>query len=420
MSTAGGQNDGAASARGDTRRGRADASGDPAARPDTPRNDGPAPLAGIVVVELGASVAAPYAAQTLGDLGAQVWKIEKAEGDDARRWGPPFWEGTSALFQGLNRNKRSVVCDLRDPAQVAALIRFIEERADVVLQNLRPGQAEALGLGAGALTARKPSLVFCNIGAFGAAGPLKDRPGYDPLMQAFGGIMSFTGEEGRPPVRVGSSIIDMGTGLWGVVGIVTALFRRSVTGKGAVIDVSLFETASALMSLPAAQFMASGELPRKQGSGSPGIVPYRAYRTADGDLVVAAGSDGLFGRLSKVLGHPEWADDPRFLTNPKRVENQHAALRADRSRNAASRHRRMDRAARRRRRALRAGAERRPDAGASADRSARHRAAHPRQPPDGRRPAHEHRRRAAAAAQRSSATGRAHARRSFGPRPARD
>ncbi len=169
MSTAGEQNDGAASARGDTRRGRADASGDPAARPDTPRNDGPAPLAGIVVVELGASVAAPYAAQTLGDLGAQVWKIEKAEGDDARRWGPPFWEGTSALFQGLNRNKRSVVCDLRDPAQVAALIRFIEERADVVLQNLRPGQAEALGLGAGALTARKPSLVFCNIGAFGAA-----------------------------------------------------------------------------------------------------------------------------------------------------------------------------------------------------------------------------------------------------------
>ena len=323
MSTAGEQNDGAASARGDTRRGRADASGDPAARPDTPHDGGPAPLAGIVVVELGASVAAPYAAQTLGDLGAQVWKIEKAEGDDARRWGPPFWEGTSALFQGLNRNKRSVVCDLRDPAQVAALIRFIEERADVVLQNLRPGQAEALGLGAGALTARKPSLVFCNIGAFGAAGPLKDRPGYDPLMQAFGGIMSFTGEEGRPPVRVGSSIIDMGTGLWGVVGIVTALFRRSVTGKGAVIDVSLFETASALMSLPAAQFMASGELPRKQGSGSPGIVPYRAYRTADGDLVVAAGSDGLFGRLSKVLGHPEWADDPRFLTNPKRVENQH-------------------------------------------------------------------------------------------------
>ena len=283
-----------------------------------------APLAGIVVVELGASVAAPYAAQTLGDLGADIWKIEKADGDDARRWGPPFWEGTSALFQGLNRNKRSIVCDLRDAAHVAALTQFIVDHADVVLQNLRPGQVDALGLGAQSLRALKPSLVYCNVGAFGATGPLKDRPGYDPLMQAFGGIMSFTGEEGRPPVRVGSSIIDMGTGLWGVVGIVTALFRRATTGEGAVIDVSLFETATALMSLPAAQFMASGDLPRKQGSGSPGIVPYRAYRTADGDLVVAAGSDGLFRRLAGVLGHPEWADDPRFVSNPARVEHQHA------------------------------------------------------------------------------------------------
>jgi len=290
--------------------------------PDAP--GGSAPLSGIVVVELGASVAAPYAAQTLGDLGAEVWKIEKAEGDDARRWGPPFWEGASALFQGLNRNKRSVVCDLRDPEHVAALTRFVVERADVVLQNLRPGQVDALGLGAQALRSLKPSLVYCNVGAFGATGPLKDRPGYDPLMQAFGGIMSFTGEEDRPPVRVGPSIIDMGTGLWGVVGIVTALLRRATTGEGAVIDVSLFETATALMALPAAQFMASGELPRKQGSGSPGIVPYRAYRTADGDLVVAAGSDGLFRRLAGVLGHPEWADDPRFVSNPARVEHQHA------------------------------------------------------------------------------------------------
>lgn len=279
----------------------------------------PAPFAGLVVVELGHSVAAPFAGQILSELGATVIKIEKAEGDDARRWGPPFWEGAGAFFQTLNRNKQSVVCELRDPDQLQALRTLITERADVVLQNLRPGHVEKLGLDGPGLLAIKPSLIYCNLGAFGATGPLKDRPGYDPLMQAFGGIMSTTGEVGRPSVRVGASIVDMGTGMWAIVGILTALFQRQTTGLGQVVDVSLFETAASWVSLLAAQVLASGQVTPKQGSGSPGIVPYKGYATADGEVVVAAGSDALFRSMAKVLGHPEWVDDPRFANNPARV-----------------------------------------------------------------------------------------------------
>ena len=281
-----------------------------------------APLAGLVVIELGHSVAAPFAGQILADLGAEVIKVEKAEGDDARHWGPPFWEGASASFQPLNRNKQSVVCDLRDAAQLAALKRLIHDRADMVLQNLRPGQVEKLGLDGASLVADKPELIYCNVGAFGSKGPLKDRPGYDPLMQAFGGIMSTTGEEGRPPVRVGPSIVDLGTGMWAVIGMLTALNRRRDSGRGGVIDVSLFETAAGWMSLLAANYQASGELPTRLGSGAIGIAPYRAYATRDSDLVVAAGSDALFRKLAQVLGHPQWADDPRYASNPKRVANQ--------------------------------------------------------------------------------------------------
>jgi len=281
------------------------------------------PLAGIVVVELGHSVAAPCAGLVLGDLGADVIKIEKPGGDDARKWGPPFLDGASATFQAINRNKRSVVCELRDPAQRERLIEFIVENADVVLQNLRPGQADEVGVGAAALLARKPSLVYCNIGAFGARGPLAGRPGYDPLMQAFGGIMSVVGEEGRPPVRVAPSIVDQGTAMWGVIGILSALYARRDTGKGGVVDVSLFETAAAWMVMHAAQYLGSGDIPARHGSGANGIVPYRAYRTKDGDLVVAAGNDGLFRKLCEVLGF-NWHEESRFKTNPDRVK--HAAL----------------------------------------------------------------------------------------------
>ena len=280
------------------------------------------PFAGLVVIELGHSVAAPFAGQIFGELGAQVIKIEKTDGDDARKWGPPFWEGASAFFQSLNRNKESVVCDLRNPEQLEALKTLICDKADIVIQNLRPGHVEQLGLDGPTLLARQPRLIYCNLGAFGSTGPLKDRPGYDPLMQAFGGIMSTTGEPGRPSVRVGASIVDMGTGMWSVIGALTALHERHTTGKGRVVDVSLYETATTWVSLLASQFLASGQLATKQGSGAPGIVPYKAYATADGELVIAAGSDGLFKSLSAVVSHPEWKDDPRFIDNPARVAHQ--------------------------------------------------------------------------------------------------
>jgi crotonobetainyl-CoA:carnitine CoA-transferase CaiB-like acyl-CoA transferase len=280
------------------------------------------PLAGLCVFEFGHSVAAPFAGQILGDMGAEVIKVEKPQGDDARRWGPPFWEGESAIFQTLNRGKRSLCLDLRDAAAMARLKALMQERADVVLQNMRPGQAESLGLGAEALLAEKPSLICCNLGAFGRTGPLAQAPGYVPLMQAFGGLMSVTGEAGRPAVRVGVSMVDMGTGMWAVIGILAALQRRAATGLGGAVDVSLFETAAAWMSVPVAQVLASGEAPERQGSGAQGIVPYRAYRTADGELVVAAGNDALFRALAAVLGRPEWLEDARFRTNPDRVAHQ--------------------------------------------------------------------------------------------------
>jgi len=279
------------------------------------------PLAGHVVIELGHSVAAPFAGQILADLGAEVIKIEKPGGDDARHWGPPFVDGAAATFQSLNRSKRSLVLDLRDAGCFSQLNALIDERADVVLQNMRPGQVQTLGLDAATVRARKPSVVYCNLGAFGSSGPLSERPGYDPLMQAFSGIMSVVGEPGGNPVRVGPSIVDMGSGMWAALGIVSLLMRRRATGEGGVVDVSLFETATAWMTMYAAQYLASGKLPGKNGSGQAGIVPYRAYRTADGDLVVAAGNDGLFRKLCKVVGHPEWAEEPRFISNPSRVEN---------------------------------------------------------------------------------------------------
>lgn len=279
------------------------------------------PLKGITVIEMGHSVAAPFAGQVLSDLGAEVIKVEKPEGDDARKWGPPFIDGAAVTFQAFNRNKKSIVCHLRDPKEREQLIKLIVDKADVVIQNLRPGQVNELGLDAQSLRALKPSLVYCNLGAFGARGPMTSRPGYDPLMQAFGGVMSVVGHEGQESVRVGPAIIDMGTGMWAVIGIQSALMQRAATGEGATVDVSLFETATAWMSAHAAQYQASGELPRKVGSGQVGIVPYRAFPTADGELVVAAGNNKLFKGLCEAFGRTEWLADPRFVGNPERVAN---------------------------------------------------------------------------------------------------
>lgn len=281
------------------------------------------PLSDITVIELGHSVAAPYAAEILADLGATVIKVEKRDGgDDARHWAPPYWHGVSAIFQSLNRNKFSIAVDLRDADERAQLTRLIEERADVLIQNLRPGMVEELGLDAATLRARNKRLIYCGIGAFGRGGPLSTRPGYDPLMQAFGGLMSVTGEAGEPPVRVGTSIIDMGAGMWCVIGILSALYHRALTGDGVVVDTSLYETALAWMSYHAANYQASGEVPKSHGSGTFGIVPYRGYATRDGYLLIGAANNALFRKLATALGRPEWADDARFLDNPRRVENR--------------------------------------------------------------------------------------------------
>jgi crotonobetainyl-CoA:carnitine CoA-transferase CaiB-like acyl-CoA transferase len=285
------------------------------------------PLAEVTVIELGHSVAAPYAGQILADLGADVIKVEKPGGDDARKWAPPYLGEMSATFQSLNRNKRSIVVNLRNEEELNALRNLILEKADVIIQNLRPGSTKEFGLDCDTLRAKKPEIIYCNIGAFGAKGPLMDRPGYDPLMQAFAGLMSVTGEPDQRPVRVGTSIIDMAAGMWCVIGVLAALYNRRKTRTGTQIDASLFETALGWMCYHAAGFLGSGELPTRQGSGAAMIVPYRGYDTKDGFIVIGAANDKLFATLSNVLGRPEWVLDPRYLTNPDRVKNQAALYR---------------------------------------------------------------------------------------------
>jgi crotonobetainyl-CoA:carnitine CoA-transferase CaiB-like acyl-CoA transferase len=285
------------------------------------------PLDGLTVVEIGHSVAAPFAGLIFGALGADVIKVENPEGGDhARGWGPPFWGDTATAYLPLNREKRGVVLDLAEPAAVDSLKRLIREKADVVVQNLRSGTVDRYGLDAETLRREKPELIYCNIGAFGDRGPLKNKPGYDPLMQAFAGIMSVTGEYERPPVRAGVSIVDMGSGMWAVIGALAALLERQRTGKGAAINTSLFETATAWMMVHMAAFQASGEVRKPFGSGLAEIVPYQAFLTADGWLMVAAGNDGLFRKLCATIGRPELASDPRFHRNADRVVNRTALI----------------------------------------------------------------------------------------------
>lgn len=298
----------------------------PSDAPSSPA-DKAALLKGVTIVELGHSVAAPFAGLVFAELGAKVVKVEMpGRGDHTRDWGPPYREGTAVLYQVYNRDKESIVVDLADPAQSKALKRYILENADAVIQNLRPGVTEKYGIDAATLRREKPALIYCNLTAFGPTGPLMQRPGYDPLMQAFGGVMSVTGEEGRAPVRVGTSIVDMGAGMWSVIGIIAALYARTSSGQGCSVDTSLYETAITWMSPVYGPYLASGETPKRWGSGAAQIVPYEAFQTADGYLMIAAGSDGLFRRLSAALGAAEWAEDERFATNGARVINRSALI----------------------------------------------------------------------------------------------
>jgi crotonobetainyl-CoA:carnitine CoA-transferase CaiB-like acyl-CoA transferase len=282
----------------------------------------PLPLSGIQVLEIGTSVAAPYAGWVLAALGANVTKIERpGRGDDIRYWGPPFWRETSTMFHTYNRGKRSLEVDLKNAGEVQQLRDWITRKADVVLQNLRPGVVERAGLDAVQLCQLNPRLVYCNVRAYGATGPLRDHPGYDPLMQAFAGLMSVTGEGEERPVRVGTSIIDKGTGLWCVIGILTMLEQRHRTGQGGVVDTALLETALAWMGFHVTDLQATGKIPVAQGSGVRGIAPYQAYLCSDGYLMVAAANDRLFAALVRALGHADWSNDSRFATNPDRYRN---------------------------------------------------------------------------------------------------
>jgi crotonobetainyl-CoA:carnitine CoA-transferase CaiB-like acyl-CoA transferase len=285
------------------------------------------PLSGLTVIEIGHSIAAPYAGMILGELGADVIKVENPKGGDAcRGWGPPFTDGTATAFHAFNRAKRGITIDLTDPAQVETLRGLVRDRADVLIHNLKHGTLDRYGLSGAVLTAGKPSLVYCNIGAFGAAGPLCDRPGYDPMMQAYGGLMSLLGEDGRPPVRVTVSIIDMATAMWAVIAILAALQERVHTGHGGVVDTSLYETTLAWMTLPIAAYLANGEIPTRYGSGVEQIVPYQAFEAADGHIMVAAGNDNLFRRLCTAIGRPGLAEDDRFRANSGRVVNRRALI----------------------------------------------------------------------------------------------
>ena len=280
------------------------------------------PLDGTRVIDVTTSIAGPYCAEILAALGADVVKVERPDtGDDGRAWGPPFWNGESAMFLTVNAGKRSLAVSLGDERGRDAVLRLADS-ADVFLQSLRPGLAGRLGLGAEALRARNPRLVYCSVGAYGHVGPLQDEPGYDALMQAAGGLISVTGEPGRPGVRVGSSLIDMGTGMWAALGILAALVEREHSGDGALVDTSLYETALGYVGYHLVGYLADGTVPRGQGTVFPMVAPYQVFPTRDGELMVAAGNDRLFALVCDVLDVPELVADERFRTNPDRVRNR--------------------------------------------------------------------------------------------------
>jgi crotonobetainyl-CoA:carnitine CoA-transferase CaiB-like acyl-CoA transferase len=278
------------------------------------------PLSGIRVVDVTTSLAGPYCTEVLAALGAEVIKVEPPRGgDEARTWGPPFWDGESTLFLTVNAGKRSVCVDLRRGIDV--VLRLVDG-ADVFVQSLRPGLADERGLGAEALRERNPRLVYCSIRSFGPTGPWRDRPGYDPLAQAAGGIVSVTGEAGRDGVRAGVSVCDQGTGMWAALAILAALHERESTGRGRDVDVSLYETALGFMAYHLTGFLGAGAVPAGRGTEFPSIAPYQAFAARDGRLMVAAANDRLFAALVETLGLPELASDARFATNADRVANR--------------------------------------------------------------------------------------------------
>jgi len=285
-------------------------------------NHHPGPLDGIRVLDLTRVLAGPYCTMFLGDLGAEVVKVEQpGVGDDTRGWGPPFTGGESAYFLCVNRNKKSVTIDLKSKEGVA-LLRRLAERADVLIENFRPGTMERLGLGEKELRAINPKLIYASLSGFGADGPMSDAPGYDLIVQAWGGLMSITGQPDGEPSKVGVAIIDLVAGLMLGKSIAAALFAREKLGVGQKIDTSLLEAEVACLINVGSNYLVEGSIPRRWGNAHPRIVPYQSFKTADGYLVIGVASEGIWRRFCQAIGRVEWVDDSRFEKNSNRVENR--------------------------------------------------------------------------------------------------
>jgi crotonobetainyl-CoA:carnitine CoA-transferase CaiB-like acyl-CoA transferase len=290
-------------------------------------------LDGLKVLDLSRVLAGPWASQLLGDLGADVVKVERpGAGDDTRAWGPPWVKDAqgqdsaqAAYFQCANRNKRSIAIDMATP-EGQALIRELAAQADVVLENFKVGGLKAYGLDHESLKTINPRLIYCSITGFGQTGPYAERAGYDFLIQGLGGMMSLTGrpdgEDGAGPQKVGVALVDVMTGLYATIGILAALNHRHATGEGQFIDLALLDVQVAALANQAASFLTTDVTPKRMGNAHPTIVPYQDFPTADGDMILAIGNDGQFSRFCAAAGHPEWAADGRFATNPARVAHR--------------------------------------------------------------------------------------------------
>jgi len=275
-----------------------------------------APLDGIMVLDLTRVLSGPYCTMLLADMGARVVKIEQpGKGDDTRAWGPPFLEGESAYFLSINRNKESVTLDFKHPEGRSILDRLVA-RADVLVENFRPGTLGKLGLDYRTLAARHPRLVYCSVSGFGQTGPRTKEPGYDAVMQGEGGLMSITGSADGPPYRLGVAIADIVSGMFAAYGVAMALLARERTGKGQEVDVAMLDAVTALLTYQAGNFFASGKVPTRLGNRHPSIVPYETFAASDGDFVLAVGNDDQWRRFCAVAELPE---DPRFATNRQRV-----------------------------------------------------------------------------------------------------
>ncbi len=279
-------------------------------------------LEGIRVLDLSRIIAGPFCSQILGDMGAEVIKVEQpGVGDDSRTWGPPFKNGESVYFFCINRNKKSITVNMKDP-RGRAIIRELARRSDVLLENFKPGTLAKLGLDWDVLRQDNPRLIFCAISGFGRTGPAALRGGYDVIVQAMGGLMSITGEPGGPPVKVGVAMTDICTALYAHGAILAALHARERTGEGQRIDLSLLETQIAALINIASSYLNAGEIPGKWGTAHVNIVPYQAFRMKDGFMIIGAANDRLWVKLCEAIGLPEVARDPTYATNAQRVEHR--------------------------------------------------------------------------------------------------